>query len=203
MLVKSHLQDCWSWQYERCFSSPSFPHFFLALFLRAAFPYPNAWNRLPSSIETLFRLLLVEMNLPLRFLFLPIALGVITSSVSRKRKSQCWERASRKWMKVNPRVLVPREKSRNAQKVCAVTIVGSVLKTNEDIALQSGEILLTSVWSCPPTPPAYKRRQIFPNWSISIVEKTSVKGQLPTLAPHRGNQLLFSVKYMFGEANIA
>ena len=121
--------------------------------------------------------------------------------------------------KVNPRVLVPRGKSRNAQKVCAVTKLGSVLKTNEDIAPQSGEILLTSVWwggggggggggapqnpPPPPPPPAYKSRQILRNWSISIVENTSVKGQLPTLAPHRGTQRLFSVKYMFGEANIA
>ena len=46
-------------------------------------------------------------------------------------------------MKVNPRVLVPRGKSRNAQKVCAVTRVGNVLKTNEDIAPQNSEILLT------------------------------------------------------------
>ena len=60
-------------------------------------------------------------------------------------------------MKVNPRVLVPRGKSRNAQKVCAVTRVGNVLKTNEDIAPQNGEILLTFVWGggaqLPPPPP--------------------------------------------------
>ena len=125
-------------------SLPSY--FFLDLFFCAALHYPNAWNRLPSLKETLFRLLLVEMNLPLRFRFRSIALGVIISSVSRKRKSQCCERALPKEIKVNLRFLVPWGKSRNAQKVCAVTIVGSVLKTSEDIALQSGEILLTFVW---------------------------------------------------------
>ena len=151
------------------------------------------------------------MNLPLRFLFLSIALEVIISSVSRKRKSQCCERALPKEIKVNLRFLVPWGKSRNAQKVCAVTIVGSVLKTSEDIALQSGEILLTFVWwweggghklALPP-PPAYKWRQISPKWSLSKVEKTSVKGQLSSLAPPRGTKRLFSVKYMFVEANIA
>ena len=112
-------------------------------------------------------------------------------------------------MKVNPRVLVPRGKSRNAQKVCAVTRVGNVLKTNEDIAPQNSEILLTfgmggggGAPNLPP-PPTYKCRWIFLNWSMSKVEKSSVKGQLPTLAPPRGTQRLFSVKYMFGEANIA
>ena len=100
------------------------------------------------------------MNLPLRFLFRSIALEVIISSVSRKRKSQWCERALPKEIKVNLRFLVPWGKSRNAQKVCAVTIVGSVLKTSEDIALQSGEILLTFVWwwwgaqTCPPTSPS-------------------------------------------------
>ena len=186
-------------------SLPSY--FFLALLFRAALHYPNAWNRLPSLKETLFRLLLVEMNLPLRFLFRSIALEVIISSVSRKRKSQCCERALPKEIKVNPRVLVPRGKSRNAQKVCAVTIVGNVLKTNEDIAPQNGEILLTFVWGgtnlTPPPPSTNKCRRIFLNWSMSKVEKSSLKGQLPTLAPPRGTQRLFSVKYMFGEANIA
>ena len=42
-------------------------------------------------------------------------------------------------------------------------------------------------------------------WSMSKAQqqKNSVKGQLPTLALPRGTQRLFSVKYMFGEANIA
>ena len=63
-------------------------------------------------------------------------------------------------MKVNPRVLVPRGKSRDAQKGCAVTRVGNVLKTNEDIAPQNGEILLTFVWggtNLIPPPPLNKQ----------------------------------------------
>ena len=56
-------------------------------------------------------------------------------------------------------------------------------------------------WSPPPPPSTNKCRRIFLNWSMSKVEKSSLKGQLPTLAPPRGTQRLFSVKYMFGEAN--
>ena len=89
--------------------------------------FPGVFDFFSYSVkETLFRLLLVEMNLPLRFLFLSIALGKITSSVCRKRKSQCCESK----LKLSRASLVPRGKSRNAQKLCAVTIVGTVLKWN-------------------------------------------------------------------------